>query len=383
MPTSQNDPYSKFRENVLSKGKKRILALDGGGIRGLFTVQLLKRLETIIREKTNNPHALLRDYFQLVGGTSTGAIIASAIAIGKTADELDDLYRELSKIIFKNSWFRYGIIRAKFATKPINECLEKHFENRLMKDITREGIALGIVTKRLDTGSVWVVDNNPDGQFFAEGNGDNGSYVLKQIIRASTAAPSFFSPEIIKISEGVWGKFIDGGVSPHNNPALQLLMLATMKGYHYQWDTGEDELFILSMGTGSWEQREHIKQGGFSLVPSAIGGAKSLMSLMDDTTELNQAMMQWFGKPIGPSNEIDLAMGTLENEMLTDNPLFSYTRYDAILEADWLAKELGITDYSEKQIKRMRKMDVLDTMDMLSEVGKAYAEQVMSAEHIR
>ena len=65
---------------------KRILALDGGGIRGALTLGFLERLEHIIREKEGNQNLLLSDYFDLMGGTSTGAIIAAGLSIGKTVN---------------------------------------------------------------------------------------------------------------------------------------------------------------------------------------------------------------------------------------------------------------------------------------------------------
>ena len=70
---------------------KRILALDGGGIRGILTVQLLKRIETLVRARTGDEKAVLADYFDLIGGTSTGAIIASALALGWPVDRIEKL----------------------------------------------------------------------------------------------------------------------------------------------------------------------------------------------------------------------------------------------------------------------------------------------------
>ncbi|CAA6827194.1 MAG: Patatin [uncultured Thiotrichaceae bacterium] len=374
--------YTKYRENVLSKGKKRILALDGGGIRGLFTVQLLKRLESIIRERTNDPNALLRDYFHLVGGTSTGAIIAGAIATGKTADELDTIYRDLGQSIFKSNPLRFGLFRSKFDSAPINAALDAHFDDMLIRDTTELGIGLSVVGKRMDTGSSWVVDNNPDGKYFSPEKGNNGNYSLKQVIRASTAAPVYFDPEYIPISDTQMGKFVDGGVSPHNNPALQMFMLATMKGYKYNWDKGEDNLFILSLGTGNWANKIPVHPDKFSLFHSAKNAILAVLSVMDDNQELNQCMMQWFGKATGPVRDIDRVIGNLESELLCDVPLFSYMRYDAMIDRSWLARELGITHFSDQQIERMRAMDALDTMDLLSEMGQKYAEKLIKPEHI-
>src|SRR5687767_12362413 len=96
-----------FEEHFRPGGQKKILALDGGGIRGALTLGYLKKIETILREKENNQQLVLSDYFDLIGGTSTGAIIAAALAIGKSVDEIADLYMRLGAVIFgeKKNWW--------------------------------------------------------------------------------------------------------------------------------------------------------------------------------------------------------------------------------------------------------------------------------------
>ncbi len=375
--------YEKYRERVLGKqGKKRILALDGGGIRGLMTVQLLKKLEIIIREKTGNPDALLRDYFDLIGGTSTGAILAGAIAIGKTAEELDEIYCDVGQKIFKRSLFRFGIFRAKFETLAINNALHEHFGDMTMEDTTNEGVGLAIISKRIDTGSVWVTDNNPDGKYYNYEHGPNKDYILRQIIRASTAAPMYFSPEKIKITKDQEGEFVDGGVSPHNNPALQLFLLATVKGYRYNWEKGEDKMFILSLGTGSWSKNAEDVNNRYKFNMSAKDAVSSLLSIMDDSDELNQQLLQLMGKSTGAVGDIDSVVGNLCDEMLAAEPMFSYMRYDPKIEKNWLAEELGLSHYTAKDIRNVKKMDATHTTKMLKEIGKAYADKMIKAEHI-
>lgn len=73
---------------------KRILVLDGGGIRGALTLGFFEHLERIIREKENNEDLLLCDYVDLIMGKSTGAIIAAGLSIGKIAREIKDLFFE-------------------------------------------------------------------------------------------------------------------------------------------------------------------------------------------------------------------------------------------------------------------------------------------------
>jgi len=94
-----------------ANGAKKILSLDGGGIRGALTLGYLKKIETILREKENDPNLLLCDYFDLIGGTSTGSIIAAGLAIGKTVDEIAELYMNwAAKFSAKR---KSGLIRCK------------------------------------------------------------------------------------------------------------------------------------------------------------------------------------------------------------------------------------------------------------------------------
>src|SRR4051794_35150365 len=79
-------------DRLQAPGPKRILALDGGGIRGAVTVALLRRIELMLRERHDNPSMVLADYFDLIGGTSTGAIIAAALAIGLPAENVEKIY---------------------------------------------------------------------------------------------------------------------------------------------------------------------------------------------------------------------------------------------------------------------------------------------------
>ena len=79
---------------------KRILSLDGGGIRGIFTLQVLREIEARFRAATGRPGLVLRDAFDFFAGTSTGAIIATFLAWGKSVDEVEKLYIERGAEIF-------------------------------------------------------------------------------------------------------------------------------------------------------------------------------------------------------------------------------------------------------------------------------------------
>jgi len=142
-------------------------------------------------------------------------------------DELTKLYMALGEEVFQRSPWRKGIIRARYGHEKLSEHPRRIFgeETTLGSDLLQTGLL--VVTKRIDTGSSWPLGNNPGVRFHGAGPEDtwisNRDYPLWRVVRASTAAPSFFDPEKLTISEqegrpSVEGYFVDGGMSPHNNP---------------------------------------------------------------------------------------------------------------------------------------------------------------------
>src|SRR6185312_8509707 len=93
-------PLSKEQHLDPNTGPKRILALDGGGIRGVLTLEYLEVIEAILRQRRNDPNLLLSDYFDLIGGTSTGSIIAAGLACGMSVKAIKALYYGLGTKVF-------------------------------------------------------------------------------------------------------------------------------------------------------------------------------------------------------------------------------------------------------------------------------------------
>src|SRR5688572_28145857 len=102
--------HRTLQQHLDPGGLKRILALDGGGVRGILTLGYLARIEKILRQRSGgDPAFRLSDYFDLIGGTSTGSIIAAALPLGFTVEELRALYMSLAKEIFKKPIWRFGL----------------------------------------------------------------------------------------------------------------------------------------------------------------------------------------------------------------------------------------------------------------------------------
>ena len=89
-----------YRDRIDAPGPKRLLALDGGGIRGILSLEILAKLERDLREVTGREDLVLADVFDYVGGTSTGAIIATGLAMGFEVERLRALYVERGAEMF-------------------------------------------------------------------------------------------------------------------------------------------------------------------------------------------------------------------------------------------------------------------------------------------
>lgn len=367
-------------------GPKRILALDGGGLRGVMTLGMLREIESQLRTRHGgDPAFRLSDYFDLIAGTSTGAIIAAALALGMTVDEVHAHYLRLGNVVFKRSLLRWGALRAKFPADKVREALVGVFsERRLDSAELRTGLL--VVTKRLDTGSTWPLTNHPRSRYFERGTQAttiaNREYPLWQVVRASTAAPYFFDPESIRIGRGadgvqaVSGDFVDGGVSQHNNPALQALMTATIPGYAFNWEAGEGQILVVSVGTGKADAA--VGHRNVIEATSALHAVLSLKALMEDCADHVETMMQWLSRS-PTARQIDREMGTIATP-LGGKALCSYLRYNVQLTSDWFATQLGET-VSAKALAALGAMDEPDNIPELDRVGRVAGSKLVKAAH--
>ncbi|MDQ6700384.1 MAG: patatin-like phospholipase family protein, partial [Acidobacteriota bacterium] len=94
-----------FRDKLQPTLQKKLLALDGGGIRGVIALEVLERVEEILRKKLARPDAVLADYFDYIAGTSTGAIIATCLALGMTVDAVREFYIASGPDMFSEAGF--------------------------------------------------------------------------------------------------------------------------------------------------------------------------------------------------------------------------------------------------------------------------------------
>lgn len=360
---------------------KRILALDGGGIRGALTLGYLQRMEDILRERHgNDPAFRLSDYFDLIGGTSTGSIIASCLALGMKVEDITKMYFELGDKIFakKYKWWNVftfkDFIKASYDHAPLEKELEKVFGNiTLESPKIRTGLC--IVAKRADTNSVWPLINHPGGKYFKSEHGTNKDILLWKAVRASAAAPTYFIPQLIDVGGGLsTAAFVDGGVSMANNPALQLLMVATLKGFPFHWKMGADNLLLVSVGTGmsKWEKiPQNVSENNL------LNWAKQIPDmLMQDASWHNQTILQWLSH-CDTRWSIDGEIGDLTDDLITGDTdkkgLLTYLRYNLWLDMPTL-QMLMKKNYTKEELDDLIEMSHAASRFELYKIGKNAAE---------
>lgn len=361
-------------DRLTSPTPKRVLSLDGGGIRGAISVGILEKVERLLAQQVGTGDDFrLCDYFDLIIGTSTGSIIAGGLAKGMSVSKLKEYYLDLGKEVFDERWILDPRrLRSWFKTEELDKQLKSVFGDMTFgSDKLKTGLC--VVTKRADTGSTWPVLNHPKGKFFDM----NKDLLVRQVIRASTAAPTYFEPEVIPdVGGGERAAFVDGGISMANNPSLLSFLISTLKGFPFHWKKGADDLFLLSVGTGSWQDKLTPDQIADNRIWNWAGAVPAM--LMNDANWQNQLLLQSISKCLTPFH-IDLQIGSASGDLVGNNPLLTYVRYEVDLQIQALA-ELGI-QVSGDQLKSLREMSHAENREQLLEIGQSAAKRDVDGSH--
>ena len=203
-----------FKRLQIPAQNRALLTLDGGGIRGILTIQLLKALE----EQAGAP---CHQIFDMVAGTSTGGIIAGLIASGKTAFEIDDLYEKLVSKVF----VRRGLFANQFVNPP---AWSKASYRRLLKELLGN-VSLQAVCDRTGIDLMLTAHDVAEGEetFFSymherpAAKNRYGGVLLRAAMEATMSAPTYFNP---------LERFVDGGTTTYNNPTLAAVLEAVQYG---------------------------------------------------------------------------------------------------------------------------------------------------------
>ena len=402
-------------QRLFAPGKKRVLSLDGGGTRGIITIAFLREMEKQLREATGNSSLVLSDVFDMVAGTSVGSMLATMVALGKETEEIERVFRELAPKIFKGRETLFK--QRRFHAGPLVNGVRSIVKDARLGSPDLK-IGLTIVTKRLDTGSTWVLSNNPRMPYFADGESWDGNrhYKLESLIRASTAAPFLFTPtkiEIYKPKNGPaeYGWFVDGGVSPHNNPSYMLLLMAGLPAYKLDWKLTPQDLMMISVGTGLHRTPIDMNKRG-KAVPSLAGAllsmvagnvrddieaaalaASSLRSIINDNSMLVLKTMQALSCPRfrwkinSEIGSIDQGLsvrpgGDLLPPDSDKNGLLKYQRYDLPMEymgpGKGLVPDAFDVEAPDPELRQLEAIDEPKNIDKLYHLASNVAAKQVS-----
>jgi len=378
-------------ERMQAPGPKKILACDGGGILGLMSVEILAKLEYQLRVSLGKgPDFVLADYFDFVCGTSTGAIIAACIASGMSTDQIRQFYLDSGKQMFdKTSLLKR--LRFSYNDEPLARLLKKAFDDQLVESNATLGSQklrslLMMVMRNHSTDSPWPVCNNPLAKYNDRSRKDcNLDLPLWQLVRASTAAPTYFPPEVVTFAEGTPEEynfiFVDGGVTTYNNPAYLAFQMATAAPYKIDWATGEDRLLIVSVGTGGAAKVLDKKTGVDDL--NIIHFAQNVPGAL-----MNAASAGWdmVCRTVGACRHgaaIDREIGDMVVKQgvanFTGPKLFTYLRYDPLVSRAGL-DALGLKDVKPENVQTL---DSIEHMGDIRRVGIEYAKIHVEPAHFK
>jgi patatin-like phospholipase/acyl hydrolase len=365
-----------LQEKIKPDLPKKILALDGGGIRGILSVEILAKIEDLLREKTGGrKDFVLADYFDFFAGTSTGAIIAACLSWGMSVDKIRNFYLENGREMFdKASILKRH--RYKFEDEKLSKRLQEEFGTDTKLGSDKLKTLLLLVMRNASTDSPWPVSNNPTAKYNDLLRADsNLNLPLWQLVRASTAAPTYFPPEVVRVGDKDF-IFVDGGITMYNNPAFQAFLMATVETYNLNWPAGEDKLLVVSVGTGtSPDANLNLQPGEMNLLYNAASLPSALMFAASNEQDF---LCRVFGKCLA-GDPLDREVGDMIGKKGPVGPkLFTYARYNAELTYDGLAA-LNLSNIEPANVQQL---DSIQFIGDLQKVGQAVAEKV-KAEHFQ
>ena len=374
-------------QRMKAPGPKKILACDGGGILGLMSVEILAKLEDDLRAKLGRgADFVLADYFDFVCGTSTGAIIAACISAGMSMPRIRQFYLDSGQQMFDKASLLKRL-NYKYNDEPLALMLKKELGNALGDDITLGSPGLRsllmMVMRNASTDSPWPLSNNPFAHYNQLARKDcNLRLPLWQLVRASTAAPTYFPPEVVTLAAGQADAytfiFVDGGVTTYNNPAFLAFQMATTAPYAVNWATGADKLLIVSVGTGGAAKAQpELKPASMNLVYNATNLPGALMNAASAGWDMACRMLGdcRYGGPI--DREYGAMLGAQPN--WTGPKQFAYARYDPDVTSAGLAA-LGLPEINAPA---MTQLDSIENMPDIQRVGKAFAQKHVTLDHLR
>ncbi len=245
-----------------------ILTLDGGGTRGIYTAQLLAKIEQAFQRRINT-------CFDLIAGTSTGAIIAGAAVSDIPMADIVELFETETPHIFQKRWYRIPLFLSKYPSKKLAQVLAAHLPATPLGEIATP---LMITSSEISRSNVYIFRSNY-GSRDSESVPTDKEVSLRDAILASCAAPTFFAPKSLD-------NFLlaDGGLWANNPSTIALTEVLSAFG------KGAQEVRMLSIGTGHSVNMYRNRRGWGFL--TGWGGAKLTSYVMTLQSQASADIVQ-------------------------------------------------------------------------------------------
>lgn len=248
--------------------KVKILSIDGGGIRGIMPGTILTYIEDQLQKKTGEPNVKIGEYFDFIAGTSTGGILSLVYLCpdkdGKfkfSAKQALDIYLDRGDEIFdvtlgKKIGSLGGILDEKYHEFELEQALKDYLNEIKLSQALKPCLITSYDIR------------NRKAHFFtsADAKEEIYDYYMKDVARATSAAPTYFEPSKVKSLYGTPHYLIDGGVFA-NNPTLCAYAEARTLDFSKLLSNTEkpnrpaaNEMFILSIGTGAEKEPYYYKE---------------------------------------------------------------------------------------------------------------------------
>ena len=219
---------------------RRLLSIDGGGVRGIIPAVLLASLERV----TGTP---AREQFDFVAGTSTGAVIAGAVAAGIPAERLVSLYRRRGPELFRSvpvlSLLQRLVVGHQYDVRALHRILGEELGEHAGWRVNDVPIDILVTAVQLSNGHPWYFVKDRAGANSCR----TGALRLLDCVTASAAAPTYFAPWVVP---GV-GTLVDGGAGVAGNPVYQ----ACVEAFEYTGTYEPSSTVVVSLGTGRFLDR--------------------------------------------------------------------------------------------------------------------------------
>lgn len=267
----------------------RVLTLDGGGVRGLYTLHALKRLEEIYGFETHKA-------FDTFGGTSTGGMLALLYASGRTTDELLEIYKIEIPKVFERSLGRklftnLGLFEARYSSENLKIIAKKYFGDLKVSELPKAAYAVSV-----DITATEAVIIGPGSNFLA-----------RDAIVATSAAPTYFRPFITN------GRAYCDGALVANNPSTVVLT----KVFESDPKLKLSSIRLLSIGTGFFPSGlapgKADDMGLLSWAGAITGEMMSIQSKFFDRMTLALLEKKYMRINARLSSEIDLASTNVQD----------------------------------------------------------------------